>query len=121
MKKIKDNLFLMTAGFLSGICNGLFGAGGGIIAVEALKRKGLDQKRSQSTSISVILPLCILSSVLFLIKNEVSPTPLFFLIPSGLIGAYIGTVLMKKFSDKVIKNIFCVFILYAGIRMIFKG
>lgn len=121
MSKSKDNLFLITAGFLSGICNGLFGAGGGIIAVEALKKKGLDQKQAQSTSVSVIFPLCILSAILFLIKGEICVTPLWFLIPSGIFGAFIGTVLMKKFSNKIIKNIFCLFMLYAGIRMIFKG
>lgn len=121
MKKLNKNLFLIATGVFSGICNGLFGAGGGIIAVEALKRKGLDQKQAQATSVSVIFPLCILSSVLFLIKNNIDFTPLYWLIPSGLFGAYIGTVLMKKFSNKIIKNIFCLFMLYAGIKMIFKG
>ena len=53
-----------VAGGLAGIANGFFGGGGGMVLVPFLTRRcGLDQRRAFATSVAVILPLCILSSV----------------------------------------------------------
>ncbi|MBQ7129338.1 MAG: sulfite exporter TauE/SafE family protein [Clostridia bacterium] len=118
MKYLKNNIFLIILGFLTGICNGLFGAGGGIIAVETLKKQGLKQKQAQATSIAVILPLCVVSIIFYFFKNNIDFSPSLYLIPAGILGACLGTYFMKKFPPKIIKNIFCIFIIYAGIRMI---
>ena len=116
---MKNKGFLLFFGFLTGVLNGLFGAGGGIVAVETLKHTGLDQKRAQSTSIAVILPLCVLSAVLYFFNGKVPLDNIWFLLPAGLIGALFGTFLMKKISCNLLKKIFCVFMIYSGIRMFF--
>ena len=56
--KTKKYLF----GFLIGIVNALFGAGGGMIAVPFLRTLGLSQKQAQATAICVILPLTVVSA-----------------------------------------------------------
>ena len=117
----KENKILIIAGFLAGILNGLFGAGGGIVAVEALKKNGLDQKEAQSTSIAVILPLCILSAIIYSLNAMPDFKTILILILPGLIGAFFGTFLMKKMSCRLLKKVFCLFLIYAGVRMIFKG
>ncbi len=120
-KTAKNNVIFALYGILIGVLNGLFGAGGGIAAVEVLKHYGLDQKQAQTTSIAIILPLCVLSAVLYLFKTEIDFKNLLFLIPSGLAGAMLGTFMMKKMSCELLKKIFCGFMIYAGIRMFFKG
>ena len=60
MKQIR---FLLT-GSAAGFLNGLFGAGGGMVVVPMLQRDGLPPERSHATSIAVILPLSIASSLL---------------------------------------------------------
>ena len=120
MKKDK-NIIISIFGIAIGIVNGLLGAGGGIVAVEILKHFGLDQKRAQTTSIAIILPLCVLSAILHMFKNQVDYKTALVLMPSGLIGAYLGTIIMKKTSCDFIKKVFCGFLIYAGVRMIFGG
>ena len=116
--KNKSNFILSFFGLIIGVLNGLFGAGGGIAAVEILKHFGLNQKRAQTTSIAIIFPLCTLSAALYMTKMQIDFKTIAILIPFGLFGAYLGTKLMKKFSLNTIKKIFCAFIIYAGLRMI---
>lgn len=119
--KIKSNVSSSLYGLLIGIFNGLLGAGGGIVAVEVLKKYGLDQKRAQTTSIAIIFPLCILSAFLYSTKSDVDLKIALILIPAGVAGALLGTFLMKKMSLKLVKKIFCIVLIYAGARMIFGG
>ena len=54
----------VLAGAAAGLTNGFFGGGGGSVLVPMLTRVcGLDQRRAFATSVAVILPLCVLSSV----------------------------------------------------------
>lgn len=119
--KAKNSLKTVVFGVIIGVLNGLFGAGGGIAAVEVLKSFGFNQKKAQTTSIAVILPLCVLSAVIYSFKTSVDYSAALILIPAGLAGALLGTFLMKKMSCSMIKKIFCFFLIYAGVRMILKG
>ncbi|MFQ8758592.1 MAG: TSUP family transporter [Intestinimonas sp.] len=59
-----------VAGGLAGIANGFFGGGGGMVLVPLLTaRCGLDQRRAFATSVAIILPLCVLSSVIYLFRG----------------------------------------------------
>ena len=53
MKSLK----LIIIGLASGLLNGFFGAGGGIMAVPLLQKAGVPTEKSHATSIAVILPL----------------------------------------------------------------
>lgn len=100
--------------------NGLLGAGGGMLAVPLLKSTGFEQREAQENAIAVILPITVLSAVLYLWKDYVDISNAFAYIPTGLIGAAIGTMLIKKISPEILKKIFAAFMLYAGIRLLFK-
>ncbi len=56
-----------------------------------------------------------------MIKGQVDYKTALILMPSGLFGAYLGTIIMKKTSCEFIKKVFCAFLIYAGVRMIFGG
>lgn len=118
---LKNSVIFSIYGVIIGIINGLFGAGGGIAAVEVLKHSGLDQKQAQTTSIAIILPLCVLSAILYSFKVDIDFKTTFILIPFGILGTFLGTFLMKKMSCELLKKIFCGFMIYAGVRMFFKG
>ena len=54
--------FAVTGG-LAGLCNGLFGAGGGLFLVPLLTQwAGLEQRKAFATSVAVILPLSLVSA-----------------------------------------------------------
>lgn len=118
-KKHKE---LYLFGLVSGVANGVFGAGGGIFAVTGFKRCGQDQQKAQSSSVAVMFLVCFVSACALFVKGEIRLDTIKtagFLIPFGLLGSYLGTVLMQKFSLKILKNIFAYFMIVAGIKFLF--
>lgn len=91
-----------------------------MVTVPILKKTGFDQKQAQANAIAVILPLSILSSAVYLWRGYVTVGDALPYIPGGLIGAFIGTKLLKKLSNKWLKRIFGAFMLWAGIRLLMR-
>lgn len=120
--KIFKNKKLLTAlsGFSIGLVNGLLGAGGGMIAVPLLKKLGMEQKKAHANAVAVILPISILSAVLYIIKDYVNLTDSMPYIPAGAVGAGIGAYILKKISPLWLKRIFGAFMVYAGVRLLLK-
>lgn len=116
--KIKKNLKSITFGISVGLVNGIFGAGGGMLAVPILKKKGLNQKQSHANAIAVILPITIVSAVLYLVKGSVTLKESFAYIPTGLVGSLAATFLLQKFSNAFLQKAFAAFMIYAGIRLL---
>ena len=73
-QKIKQKFSWLSAlgGLAAGIINGLLGAGGGMVVVPMLQRAGLEPKKAHATSVCVILPVCVFSSVLYLTSGRVT-------------------------------------------------
>ena len=117
---MKKKLFTLTAGFFVGIINGMLGAGGGMLAVPLLKKLGLDQKDAHRNAVAVILPLAVFSAILYIINGKVGFSDSLIFIPSGLIGAFIGTKILKKISAKWLGIIFGGFMIYAGVRLMLR-
>lgn len=122
MKKIfsKNNLTTAAAGLLIGGINGLLGAGGGMIAVPMLKKAGLEQKEAHANAVAVILPISVLSAVLYVIKGYVNISDSLPYIPTGVVGSVLGTLILKKISPLWLKRIFGAFMVYAGVRLLLK-
>ena len=114
--------FTLTAllGILTGIINGMLGAGGGTIAVPALKKVGLDKKEAHANAVAVILPLALFSAFLYLYEGRVTLTDPLIYIPSGIAGAVLGTFIMKKITAKNLGRLFGAFMIFAGVRMILR-
>lgn len=121
MKRKTKTFFKNAAlGTLIGVVNGCFGAGGGMIAVPLLKKSGMDQKQAHANAIAVILPITVLSAVLYLVSRYVKLSESLVFIPTGLLGSLIATGIMKKISPSILKKIFGGFMIYAGIRLLLK-
>ncbi len=116
----KGKIALALGGVLIGLANGLFGAGGGILAVPILQKAGLEKKQAHANAVAVILPITVLSATLYLIKGNVSVSDALPYLPAGVVGALVGTYCMKKISALWLKKIFGLFVIYAGVRLLLK-
>lgn len=116
----KKKAAMILAGLFIGAVNGLFGAGGGMLAVPCLTYIGsLDEKSAHATAIALILPLCLVSSIAYGVgasfeKGVILPTVLGVTV-SGILGA----CLLKKLSSNVVSFLFYALMLFAGLKMIF--
>ena len=88
----------LLAGLAAGFVNGFFGAGGGMVLVPLLIwLVGLPDKLAFSSAISIILPLCVVSLVIY---GRHDMLPLSDALPS-LIGGAGGGVLAGLWFQKV--------------------
>ena len=74
-------------GFSAGFLNGLFGSGGGIIAVPLLQKSGLSQKESHATALFLTFCLSALSAGIYFFEGEFDFSEAAKFIPGGIIGS----------------------------------
>jgi uncharacterized membrane protein YfcA len=117
-KKKKGKLYYALCGAVIGAVNGLFGSGGGVAAVPALKHAGLTVKESHASSLAVTLPLSAVSMVVYSLGQDFKWSDALPLIPFGLAGALIGGLVLKKISNVWLKRIFGGLLILAGGRML---
>lgn len=117
IKKVKIKLLLI--GFVIGLVNGLFGSGGGIIAIPTLVFiLGLEQHKAHATAISIIFPLSLMSTFLYFRHGVLNLEVAIMVAFGGVIGSYIGAKNLTKVPSNVLKKIFGTFMIIAAIRMI---
>ena len=109
-----------VAGGLAGIANGFFGGGGGLVLVPLLTaRCGLDQRRAFATSVAIILPLCVLSSVIYLFRGGLDLAVALPYLAGGLAGGFLGGRLFQKLNMDWLRRAFALLILYGGFKSLF--
>ena len=109
----------IACGGVVGAANSIFGGGGGMIAVPMLKNTGLDEKRAHATAILVILPVSLLSFLLYAIKGNYDFS---VLIPTALgvtAGGLLGAKLLGKLPTKTVNLVFALLQLLAGLSLVF--
>ena len=105
-------------GFGAGVINGLLGAGGGMVVVPLLSALGVRGKKSHATALMVIVPLSLVSAVLYLVQGRVTVMDALPWLPGSLLGAYLGSRLMPKISTGWLKLVFGGLMLWGGIRLL---
>ncbi|MBP1560888.1 MAG: sulfite exporter TauE/SafE family protein [Oscillospiraceae bacterium] len=114
----KGKLYFYMLGAVTGFCNGLFGSGGGIAAVPMLQKGGVAVKSSHATSLALTLPLSVVSAFFYATESSFRWGDALPLIPFGLAGAVIGSLLIKKIPTLALKRIFGVILIISGGRML---
>ncbi|MBC5737640.1 TSUP family transporter [Pseudoflavonifractor sp. BIOML-A3] len=118
--RIPEKVRFAVAGAGAGIANGFFGGGGGMILVPLLTRWcGLDQRRAFATSVAIILPLCVCSSVIYLFRGGLDFMLALPYLAGGLIGGFVGGKVFKKVNMVWLRRVFALFILYGGVKALF--
>lgn len=119
-ENIKEKLYLILTGVVTGLANGFFGGGGGMIVVPLLTfLLKMKTKSAHATAIAIILPVSVISAIVYFIKGSFDfSTGL----PSGagvVLGGIAGAWLLGKLSSKWITRIFAVIMLAAGVKLLF--
>lgn len=118
-EKAVKNGKLMLSGTAVGLANSLFGGGGGMIAVPALKKSGLDTKRAHATAILFILPVSLCSFAVYFWRGLYDVS---VLIPTSIgvsVGGVVGAKLLKKLPEKTVALVFAVLQAVAGVYLFF--
>ena len=118
MKKVKK-LHVLLFGALIGIVNGFFGGGGGMIVVPLLtKLFGMEQKKAQATALFVILPISLVSTIVYLCYNSINFATGWPVLVGIVAGGFFGAKLLNKLQNKVLQGVFIFFMLLGGIGML---
>ena len=103
-------------GISSGIISGLFGAGGGLILVPIFVHLlKLDEREARATTIFCILPMVITSGLIYSRNDLIDWNLAIKCAMGGIIGSVIGTRLLRNLSNKVLKSIFIIFLIYVSV------
>lgn len=109
----------LLAGLAAGFVNGFFGAGGGMVLVPLLIwLVGLPDKLAFSSAISIILPLCIVSLVIY---GQHDMLPLSDALPyllGGAGGGVLAGLWFQKVPAKWLHLALGVLILLGGVRLL---
>lgn len=119
MKKLKAALG-WGLGIVTGFLNGLFGSGGGMAAVPMLRGLGLSDEEAHSTSISVILPLAVISGFLYVRAEAFTISEALPYLPGGLLGALFGAWLIPRLKAQWLRRIFGAVILFSAGRLLLR-
>jgi len=128
MKKIKYSNFKdsqgfsvfasLIAGILIGFANGFFGGGGGMICVPLLLLLGLNTKKAHATTLLVMLPVSIASSLIYITEGFFDFDTVLFVLMGCVAGGAAGALLLKKLKVQIIQYLFAVLVIAAGVRVL---
>lgn len=108
------------AGLLTGSVNGLFGGGGGMVAVPLLKNLlDYDEKKAHATAILVIAPICAASAMAYIVGGYFRADVAIPAAAGALAGGFIGAKLLGMLPEIAVNITFVIVMLTAGLRMIF--
>ena len=112
--------FLITiAAICTGIANGLFGAGGGMLAVVVLERLcKLKSEDAHATALMVMLPLSIVSIIVYLIRGAIEFQFVPIVTLGILPGSFLGAKLLGRMRSIWIDRLFALLMLAAGVRLL---
>lgn len=115
----RKRALIALAGVFIGAVNGIFGAGGGMLAVPALSFiMGFDDRHAHATAIAVILPLCLVSTVVYALRSTFNWAVVIPTVIGVILGGILGALLLKRLSNDVISFIFYAVMLLCGIKML---
>ncbi|MCI9561525.1 MAG: sulfite exporter TauE/SafE family protein [Clostridia bacterium] len=116
----KSSLKRVFAGLLTGVVNGLFGGGGGMVVVPLMKNMlGYEEKYAHATAILVIAPVCAASLVTYLVNGYFSAEVILPAAIGSVAGGLVGAELLDKLPEFWVNAVFLAVMLAAGIRMLF--
>lgn len=123
-KSVNGKFFLPLMGFISGLVNGLFGAGGGIVAVYSLEYilgdKLEDRRDLFANALCVMLPLSAVSCISYAVSGNLRFDGMGVYALPAIIGGIVGAFILGRIKTDSLKKLFAGLVIYSGIIMIIK-
>lgn len=117
---MRDKFIKAVSGFAAGVCNGIFGSGGGTVIVPCMEKLlKTEAHKAHATAVAVIMPLSIISGIIYFYGMPVPPRELVFACIGGFFGGMAGARLLGRINARQLHIIFGVFMLICGVRMLF--
>ena len=106
-------------GIITGFINGFIGIGGGTILIPAMVFwLGEEQHTAHGTALAIILPTALVSTYIYNLNSHMDWALTLKIITGSVIGGYLGARLMQKIPAPRLKQIFGLFMMIAGARML---
>ena len=122
MKEWVKIVLLVCLGLFVGFVNGFLGAGGGMLLVPAIiPILNLKPKVAHATAILIILPICIVSGIIYAVKGSLDFGIFWPSLIGTVVGGVLGTFILAKLKNDIITAIFSVVMITAGVFMIIKA
>lgn len=119
VKKNKNIIIRSVMAVLVGFINGFFGGGGGLLCVPTLEKiYNLETKKAHATAVAIMLPLSIVSSVIYFCHNNINLYTTIAITIGSVVGGLFGAFVLKKTSSNLIRWIFIAVLFTAGVRMV---
>ena len=107
-------------GAFTGFINGVFGSGGGTLLVPILNNiLKVEEHKSHSTALAVIIFLSITSSVIYISKGTYDINLTIQSAIGSILGGIIGAKLLSKVNGKFLRIGFGIIMIIAAFRMVF--
>ena len=78
----------------------------------------MEQKKDQATAIFVILPISLVSTVVYMVNNSIDFASGWPVMAGIVAGGIIGAKLLNKLNNNAVKGIFVFFMLLGGVGML---
>lgn len=111
-------IVLIVVGMLVGVLSGMFGIGGGTVIVPALVWLGLSQRNAAATSMLAIVPTSISGVVSYAAGGNVDWLAAALLFCGMFIGGQIGSWLLSRLPELVLRWIFVVFLVFVVVDQV---
>ena len=122
LEKNVSPIFLVAA--LSGFCNALLGAGGGILLTLVmgvlLPDRFSDRRQLLVTTQAAMIPGCIVSCLIYAADGMLDTTNFAIFAIPAILGGALGSILLNKAKPRWINNIFSALVIWSGFRMIVR-
>ncbi|MCC3865605.1 sulfite exporter TauE/SafE family protein [Terrisporobacter petrolearius] len=114
------NIKNSVIGLFTGFINGVFGSGGGTLLVPILNNiLKVEEHKSHSTALAVIIFLSTTSSVIYISKGTFDINLTVQAAIGSIIGGIVGAKLLTKVNGKFLRIGFGVVMIIAACRMVF--
>ncbi len=120
-KKIaaRETVKLLAIGAAAGAANGLFGAGGGLIAVPLLVGwLGLPEKDAYATSLAIMMPISAVSLSVYILRDGLVAADVWGYLLGGAIGGVAAGLLFRRIPVKWLRWAMAGFLLYGGVKAV---
>ena len=123
-KLVKSKYFLVLAGLLVGLTNGLLGAGGGIIAVLALRQSLgdliTDERDVFANALCVTLPISAVSCLSYALHGNLKINGIGLYVLPAILGGVLGGILLGRLKADSVRKLFSVLVIVSGVLLIIR-